>query len=285
MAEGRVRIEEGVVFGEADGAPLRADVFHPPHLDRPAPAVLLLHGGAWRMGDRTQLRGYGLRLGREGYVCVASEYRLAPGAAWPAQIHDAKAAVRWMRGNADALGIDQRRIAASGNSAGGHLALLLGGTAGIEAFEGDSGTPGVAADVAAVIAVYPPTRLPRVPSEITGEAGELDDDDGGGGGEAAALASPVNHAAAGFPPTLLVHGAADELVPVRASFLMYERLVAAGVPVDLHVYADQVHAFDADPAFGRLCAAEMASFLGRYLGPGVEADGAGAGAAGRATPA
>jgi acetyl esterase/lipase len=270
MAEGRVRIEEGVVFGEADGRPLLADVFHPPHLDGPAPAVLLLHGGAWRMGDRTQLRGYGLRLGREGYVCVASEYRLAPGAAWPAQIHDAKAAVRWMRGNAEDLGIDPARIAASGNSAGGHLALLLGGTAGLEEFEGVSGTPGVPADVAAVIAVYPPTRLPRVPSEITGEAGELDGD-GGGDAEAAALASPVHHAAPGFPPTLLVHGAADELVPVRASFLMYEHLVAAGTSVDLHVYADQAHAFDAEPAFGRLCATEMVSFLGRYLGRRADA--------------
>ena len=125
---GRVTIEEGVVVGKAGTRDLHADVFHPPGDVRDAPGVLLVHGGGWRGGDRTQLRGYGLLLGREGYVCVACEYRLNPEATWPDHIHDVKAALRWMRANAGQLGVDPSRIAIEGNSAGAHLALLAAGT-------------------------------------------------------------------------------------------------------------------------------------------------------------
>src|SRR5690606_7269349 len=70
--EGRVSVEEGVVFGTGGGRDLRCDIYRPPgEATEPRPCVVLLHGGAWRMGDRTQLRGYGILLGRLGYVCVA----------------------------------------------------------------------------------------------------------------------------------------------------------------------------------------------------------------------
>ncbi len=93
----RVTIEEDVVFGTGGGRDLKCDVYTPPGGPASAPAVLLVHGGGWRNGDRTQLRGYGILLGREGYLCVASEYRLSGEAKWPAQIHDVKAALRRMR--------------------------------------------------------------------------------------------------------------------------------------------------------------------------------------------
>jgi acetyl esterase/lipase len=267
---GRVTIEDGVVFGRAGagGRQLRCDVFRPPvevTEGRPAPAVLLVHGGGWAMGDRSQLRGYGVLLGRAGYVCVASEYRLTTEAPWPAQIHDVKAALRWMRASAESLGIDPQRIAVEGNSAGGHLALLAAGTVGVPAFEGDRGDPGVPTDVAAAIAVYPPTLLPGVPGELHPVVGAFHPTLDEAGTAAAAAASPVHHVSPSFPPTMLIHGSADELVPVRASFLMHDALVAAGVPVDLHVYAGQPHAFDAEPRFGRICAAEMLLFLDRYV--------------------
>ena len=147
--DGRVTIEEGVVFGTGGGRELKADVFVPPGDVKNAPAVLLVHGGAWREGDRTQLRGYGILLGRRGYVCVASEYRLVGESAWPAQIHDVKAALRWMRANATQLGIDPAKIAIEGNSAGAHLALLAAGTPDRPEFEGEGGHAGVSTAVAA----------------------------------------------------------------------------------------------------------------------------------------
>lgn len=259
----RVTIEEGVVVGTGGGRDLHADVFTPPGLVQDAPAVLLVHGGGWRTGDRTQLRGYGVLLGREGYVCVACEYRLTPEASWPDHIHDVKAALRWMRANASKLGIDPSRIAIEGNSAGAHLALLAAGTANLPEFEGEGGNPGVGTEVAAAIGVYAPTAF-YLGDHVRGGIPLLALTESGSA-EIAAAAAPLTYVAPGFPPTMLIHGTADELVPPLASLVMYEALVKAKVPVELHMYAEQAHAFDAEPRFGRQCAAEMKLFLDRYV--------------------
>ncbi len=260
---GRVTIEEGVVFGTGGGRDLRCDIFTPPGSPQRAPGVLLLHGGGWSGGDRGQLRGYGILLGRLGYVCMASEYRLSGEAQWPAQIHDVKAALRWMRANAARLGIDPERIAVSGNSAGAHLSLMLAGTSNVAEFEGTGGNAGVATSVAAAVGIYAPILLGGDASLSPAVRGLM----GAGAGEGALRsASPLTHASAAFPPTLLIHGNADELVPADASLQIYRALVAAGAPAELHVYAGQPHAFDAAPAFGRQCAAIMDLFLQRYAG-------------------
>lgn len=260
-------MREAVAFHEVDGRTLLCDVYEPPESKRNGAAVLLLHGGSWQNGDRTQLRGYGILLGREGYVCVASEYRLLPDHGWPAQIHDAKAALRWMRANSAELGIDPDLIAVEGNSAGGHLALLVAGTAGVEELAGPA-YPGVTDDVCAVLAVYPPTVLTIPAGRALTEGGSMMIDSFGAGEVGrrnAELASPLSHAKPGFPPTLLIHGTADTIVPHKSSELMYEALAAHDVPVDLHLLAGQPHAFDIQPGFGRLCAAEMVLFLQRYV--------------------
>ncbi|MBK5223193.1 MAG: alpha/beta hydrolase [Acidimicrobiia bacterium] len=263
MAEGRVSIETDVVFGTGGGRDLRCDIYTPPGDVESAPAIILVHGGAWRQGDRTQLRGYGVLLGREGYVCIAPEYRLTPEAPWPAQIHDVKAAIRWVRANADRLGVDPDRIAIEGNSAGAHLALLAAGTTGLAAFEGEGGNPGVSTHVSAVLGVYAPTIFSNGERErgavpLLALSDERSDD-------VATLAGPISHVSADFPPTLLIHGTHDTTVPALASIRMYEALIAAKVPAELHMYAEQPHAFDAQPAFGRQCAAEMLLFLERYV--------------------
>lgn len=263
MAEpGRVIVESDVVFAKVGDRELKLDVYVPPEEKRNGAAVLLLHGGAWRVGDKSQLRGYGILVGREGYVCVASEYRLLPEP-WPAQIQDAKAALRWMRANAERLRIDPTKIAVEGNSAGAHLALMIAGTPDIAEFDGDA-NGGVPSDVAAVIAIYAPvllsTAMTGAGAPMAGMFAGFDD-----GEAAAAAASPLNHVSATFPPTLLIHGTNDATVPVLSSIKMYDALAEAGVPVDLHLLAQQPHAFDANPPFGRLCVAEMLLFLSRYV--------------------
>lgn len=253
MAGARVTIDEGVVYGQAggDGRELRCDVYTPDERgDERLPGVLLIHGGGWRQGDRSQLRGYGVLIGREGYVCVAPEYRLVPESPWPAQIDDVRAALHWMIDNADELGIDVTRIAVEGNSAGAHLALLLAA---------DGSLP-----IRACIAVYPPTHL-VYGEHVDGSLPLIAIADDGGSLELEREVSPLLLASRDFPPTKLIHGSGDDVVPVAASFRMYEALHAHGVPVDIHIYAEQPHAFDADPIYGRATAREMLHFLQRYV--------------------
>jgi acetyl esterase/lipase len=262
---GDVRIETDVEFGTGGGRALRCDVYRPAAHGGPAPGVLLLHGGGWRQGSRAMMDGYGARLAAEGFLCVASEYRLTPEAPWPAQIEDVKTAIRWMRAHAGELVLDESRIAALGRSAGAHLALLAAGTPGLTAFEGSGGNAGVSASLAAVAAIFPPTVFSPGEERVHGGSparallGEA------ATAEAAQAASPLTSVRPGYPPTFLLHGTADKVVPPSASLVMYEALVAAGVPAELHLYAEQPHGFAAQPEFIDLCCAEIAHFLRRYL--------------------
>jgi acetyl esterase/lipase len=266
---GRVSIEEGIIFGSGGGRDLKCDVYSPPAETANGAGVLIIHGGGWARGDRKQLRGYGILLGRKGYACVACEYRLSGEAKWPAQLHDVKAGLRWMRANATRLGIDAAKIAVEGNSAGGHLTLMLAGTQNVAAFEGDGGNAGAGTEVAAAIAFYAPALLSRAHRErevrIEGfdAVGQLLGDDISD----ASLrdASPITHVGPSYPPTLLFTGNKDLTVPAAASFRMYEALNAAGAPVELHTYNGAPHAFDAVPELGRQCADIMALFLDRHV--------------------
>lgn len=260
QVQDRVNVREGVVFGTGGGRDLRCDIFEPPPGVANGIGVLLVHGGGWSSGDRTQLRGYGILLGRRGYFCVASEYRLTGEALWPAQIEDVKAAIRYMRANAADFGIDPEKLVIEGNSAGGHLSLMAAGTPHLPHFEGTGGNAGVSTKVAAAIAFYPPTGLERrawggLPSLFGPDASQ----------ETLKTASPLTYATKDYPPTLLIQGNADDVVPAREATAMYDALHAAGVPVEMHMYANQPHAFDADPKLGRQCAEIMASFIERVL--------------------
>ena len=260
---GRVTIDYDVVYGAGAGRDLKCNVYMPPQQGDKRPAVLLVHGGGWTTGDRSQLHGYGILLGRIGYVCVAAEYRLSGEAKWPAQIHDVKAALRWMRANAARLGIDPAKIAVSGNSAGGHLSLMIAGTQNMAEFEGDGGNAGAGTPVAACVAFYAPSQLYLPDQPLHTELAFLFGRDADV--EVARKASPIEYATPNFPPTLLIHGTKDALVPDESTFRMYSALTQAGVPTDLHIYAGAPHAFDALPDFGRQCAAIISLFLDRHV--------------------
>lgn len=260
---GRVTIERDVVCGTGGDRELKCNIYIPPQPGTQRPAVLLVHGGSWVQGDRAQLHGYGILLGRIGYVCVAAEYRLAPKSKWPAQIHDVKAALRWMRANAVRLGIDPQKIAVSGNSAGGHLSLMVAATPNLPEFEGEGGNAGAGTEVAACIAFYPPTQLYIEDQPLREELSFLLGR--GYSMETARAASPVTYADAHSAPTLLIHGNKDETVPAESSFSMYRALHDAGASVELHMYDGAPHGFDALPDFGRQCAAIMTLFLDRHV--------------------
>ena len=233
--------------------------------DTPARArgLLLVHGGAWVVGDKTQLRGYGFLLGREGTVCVASEYRLAGESQWPAQIYDVKAAIRWMRANADELGIDPDRIAVCGASSGAHLALLAAGSADVPELEGEGGNAGTSSRVAAAVSFYGPTRLERGAAMLKDSVEQLLGSDPADG--VFQQASPASYVTGDYPPTMIMHSNQDELVPREQSLTFTEQLVAQGVPVELHLFDNVPHMFDGTRRLGRQAAVMVDSFLQRYL--------------------
>jgi len=134
-------------FGKRE---LHVDLFHP---EKPGkyPALILIHGGGWRAGDKSMEVPMAQMIASKGFVTLAVEYQLSLEAKYPAAVHNIKAAIRWVRANAEKYNIDPDRIAISGTSAGGQLAMLVGMTPGVEKFEGTMGITGYSSAVQAII--------------------------------------------------------------------------------------------------------------------------------------
>lgn len=258
LLPGQVTVENNVVFGTTESRDLKCDIYQPPIKDTGRPGVLLIHGGAWQSGDRSQLRYYGIQLARYGFVGLACEYRLSGEAPWPAQIYDVKAAVRFMRAKSNQLGIDESKICVTGNSAGAHLALMLGCDS--KEFEGKGGNMNVSSRCAAISAIYPPTRVYFNKNEAENKLLGKDAND-----EVAAKASPLSYANKNFPPTILMHGNADQVVPNSDSFNMYHALNKAGASVELHVFDGAPHAFDRLAEFARPCVQLITLYFDRKV--------------------
>src|SRR5215831_11672029 len=153
-----LRVDSNIVFGKGGDIDLLLDVYHPPEGVTPKRmGIIHLFGGGFSVGNKNA--GYIVNdvraLGRLGYTNISANYRLQSQALWPAQIHDTKAAIRWVRANAAKIGIDADKIAVAGYSAGGMLSLLAAGTNGMAEFEGNGGNAGVSSNVQAGIGVYP----------------------------------------------------------------------------------------------------------------------------------
>ncbi len=134
-------------YGKRD---LHLDIFRP-EKEGTYPAIILVHGGAWKTGNKSLLIPMAQMIAKRGFVAVAVEYQMVLEAPYPAAVHNIKSAIRWMRANAEKYNIDPERIAISGTSAGGHLASLVGLTNGLEKFEGDMGNESYSSSVQAII--------------------------------------------------------------------------------------------------------------------------------------
>ena len=255
-AAGGVRTLSGVPYAALPGSrPLELDLWLPPEGPHPVPAVVFLHGGGWRVGSRHSAGpayrnaqpGPFERVAQRGIAVASIDYRLSGEATWPAQLHDGKAAIRWLRARADEVGIDADRIAAWGESAGGHLAELLGLVTD-PALEGDIGVTGPSSAVSAVVAWYAPSDVGAVardtgrdPADPTTPEAQLLGAPAPAVPDRAAEASPVTHVSPDAPPFLLLHGRADRAVPCVQSERLYAALVEAGVEAELDVYEDADH--------------------------------------------
>lgn len=234
---------------------LLADVYRPEGRG-PFPSVLLLHGGAWKRGDREQVEHTAGRIAARGYLVVNATYRFVPQHVWPAQFRDAQQALRWMRsGDGAAHGIDPARIATFGYSAGGHLAALLGATADDPRWS----EPGLA--VKAVVAGGTPADLPvfcdgkLVPAFIGKPCSA--------GLQAYRDASPMHHISAGDPPVFIYHAGLDGLVPFRNAQAYKDALDQAGVTNEL--FTIRGHGHISAHFFDGAAIEAALDFLDRYL--------------------
>jgi acetyl esterase/lipase len=266
MDTGDIQIEKNRVFGTGGGRELKCDIYTPANLERPATVVLFLHGGGWRMGNKDMMEGPALHLANKGYVGIASEYRLNTESRWPAQIEDVKAAIRWIKANAQELGIHPGMICLQGHSAGAHLALHAAGTPNMKAFSGNGGNPGMDESVATTAVFYAPVRFSMPGQKLSG-ASPLRALIGNESGspEEAKQASPIEYVSANYPPTLLLHGTEDKTVPPSSSMRMYEALTAAKAKVELHMLSGLPHGFARKGSFLAVYQDEIDFFYRRYV--------------------
>ncbi|MDQ1256923.1 MAG: Alpha/beta hydrolase [Candidatus Hydrogenedentes bacterium] len=265
IPEGVVEIKD-IEYGRVGDRQLLLDLYMPANLDKPTPGLLFIHGGGWEQGQRSDYKYYTVRYAKRGYVVATMSYRFAKEAPFPGCVQDAKCAVRWMRANAEKYHIDPDRIAAIGGSAGGHLAMMLGYSAGVPELEGDGGHAEFSSAVQAVVNYYGPVDL-TVPVQrdhpilINFFAGKKYEE----APDQYKLASPITHLDKGDPPTLIFHGTIDELVPIEQADMLAKKLEELGIPYVYERIEGYPHALDVAEAVNIHCQWYINHFLAEHL--------------------
>ena len=247
--------------------PLTLDLHCPTPSEQRVPILLWVHGGGWAGGNRAM--GHAISLVPRGYAVAAIQYRLSGEAKFPAQLHDLKGAVRWLRAHAAAFNLDAQHVVAWGASAGGHLAALLGLTANDPQLEGDvGGNLDQSSAIQGVIDYFAPTDFldiysaaPGRPDPVAALLGYSPTERP----EATRLAMPLTYARADAPPFLIMHGDVDPLVAHAHSDALHAALTRAGADATLVTLPGALHE---DPAFWTDATLErITTFLARSLQP------------------
>jgi acetyl esterase/lipase len=272
QATDTVDVQRDIIYASPGNIPVKLDLYVPTGLAKPPPIVIYIHGGGWEGGNKEN--PFPLGLTKQGFAFASIEYRLSQVAIFPAQIYDCKAAVRWVRANADKYHYNADKIGLIGDSAGGHLVALLGTTANDPKLEGDEGNVGVSSAVQAVVDYYGPTDFISLPDQVTPEQranldnpvthlfgspiwnkGPVADKQ-----EIAQLASPVFHITSTASPFFILHGDHDPIVPLKQSVEFNNALQKAGVETHLAVIKGGGHGFNDPPS-----AQAATDFLKKHL--------------------
>ena len=273
-------VHHGVEFATVEGfRPLLFDLHLPARGVATGAAIVYLHGGGWAVGSR---RRFGRAftawsptpfelLTRAGFAVASVDYRLSGEARFPAQLHDVKAAIRWVRGNAASLGVDPARVVVWGESAGGHLAVLAGLTAGRADLEGDLGMHlDMSSAVCGVVDWYGPMNLLSLGSQHRAAGTDKRPDDPASwessmvgaplrsDPDRTRAASPITYVHAGAPPIQIHHGTDDTMVPFAQSLEFVDALSAAGGNVELIVVEGSDHFWTGAPDLAAIFDASVA---------------------------
>ena len=265
-----------IEYARAGDKPLLLDLYRPQNRKEPLPLIVWIHGGAFLHGNKELCIAQFLT--RYGYAMASINYRLSHEAVFPAQIHDCKAAVRYLRAHKDKYNLDGGRFGVWGASAGGYLAALLGTTGEVAELEGSLDNLDESSRVQAVCDWYGPTdflRMNDFPGRFDHDApdspeslligGPIQDNK-----EKVALANPITYVTADDPPFLIMHGKRDLLVPVNQSELLHNALTEAGVSSKLVIFEDRGHGFDAADDRGRKIRLSLVDFFNQHLKPSDE---------------
>jgi acetyl esterase/lipase len=257
-----------LTYAEVGGHPLLLDLYVPESTQKP-PLVVFIHGGSWRAGTYKNCPMAWLTT--KGYAVASIQYRFSPEAVFPAQIFDCKAAVRWLRVHASEYGYDATRIAVAGQSAGGHLAVLLGTSGGEKELEGEVGAnPSESSRVQAIVDFYGPSDFilrandqPSFTDAPTGRVYQLLGQGVKTDPERAKLASGAWHVTSDDPPLLAIHGTKDPQVLPNQSERLCQAYQALKLENTLHFVEGGVHGgplFDTPEVH-----AIVADFLAKHL--------------------
>jgi acetyl esterase/lipase len=288
-----VELLTDLVYTVSGSRPRLLDLYIPSAAPRPLPVIVWLHAGGWRSGNRKRAPDLSHHFAMHGFAMASIDYRYSSEATFPAQLHDVKVAIRWLRVNGGSYGIDGGRIGLWGASAGGHLATLAALTPDDEFSGPDHGANAhrdVRTDVQAVVTAYAPIDFLQMDAQRDEARIEVDDPSafvlpsGARTADArsyeslligapihdrpdlARAASPLTYVAGSAPPFLIVHGRSDRAVPVQQSELLQEALARCGSDVTLHLIAGRGHGFldRADTAPPRTLAV-IEAFFRRHL--------------------
>lgn len=248
VQEKQIRFLDSVVWlqdveiGKGGEKTLKMDIVIPSEQSaEPLPVIVYIHGGGWNHGSKDDHLMKLVGIAKRGYVAVAIQYRLTHEAIFPGQLEDCKLAIRYLRGRAKTYNIDINRIGVWGNSAGGHLAALLGTTTGMTEFEGNGGWQEFSSEVNAVVDWSGPvdfsTEYSNNYSSVTKLLGVRAFDDK----ERALKAMPTSYITERTPAFLILHGDNDSIVPYTQSITLYEALKSKGVAVTFKLLKGEGH--------------------------------------------
>lgn len=222
-----VTVQRDIPFHEMDGVTLTLDLYDSPAASGPKPVAVLVRGGAFTSGDKGEFARHALDLAADGFLVIEPQYRLAPEWTFPAALVDVKAAIEWARTEGEGYGADTDRIVGVGHSAGANLVVLAALTADEPGFEPEL-YPGASSALSTAVGYAGVYDFHALDAATDVEAGEGYRAYLGGGpdDEPAAydLASPVGQVNTDAPPTLLLHGTADDVVPPAQSELLADAL-------------------------------------------------------------
>ena len=248
----KLEAREGLVYATYGDREMKLDLYRPKNAEGKLPAIICIHGGGWWQGTRANHAHVAKALAAHGYVTATISYRLSDEAPFPAQIQDCKAAVRFLRANAEKFGIISDRIGAIGLSAGGHLTALLGTSGEVEALEGEGGNSEQSSTIQAAVPMgaqsdfrrhheniensnpNPPGPKPNIWVQfLGGKPSEVP--------ENWKMASPLTHLDASAPPMLFITGENDKETTHAEKFR--GKMKELGIAEGLHVIPGAPHAF------------------------------------------